>query len=88
MLATEISSVRPRRERPSARRPILEKLVAAANASADWYERFAEHMRLAPLDFALSYVMRSGRIGGERLRQLAPKFAARCERERPLTARA
>ena len=33
---------------------IVEKLVAAANASGEWYERFAEHMRgdradLAPL---------------------------------------
>src|SRR5215207_4702582 len=49
------------------RRPIVEKLVAAANASADWYESFAEHMRLAPIDLAMSYVMRSGRIDWDRL---------------------
>src|SRR5204863_9879703 len=36
----------------AARRPIVEKLVAAADASGDWYERFPEHMRLAPRDFA------------------------------------
>ena len=29
-----------------ARRPILEKLVAGANGSAQWYEHFAEHMQL------------------------------------------
>jgi 2-polyprenyl-6-methoxyphenol hydroxylase-like FAD-dependent oxidoreductase len=36
----------------AARRPVLEKLVAGANGSADWYEHFAAHMRLKPVDFA------------------------------------
>ncbi|NWG23392.1 MAG: FAD-dependent monooxygenase [Pseudorhodoplanes sp.] len=67
----------------AARRPVLEKIVNAANASADWYEHFAEHMQLAPIDFAMSYITRSGRIGHERLRKLAPSFMARYERERP-----
>jgi 2-polyprenyl-6-methoxyphenol hydroxylase-like FAD-dependent oxidoreductase len=66
----------------AARRPILEKLVAGANGSAAWYERFREHMRLAPIDFAMSYVTRSGRIDLERLRKLSPKFVARYEKER------
>jgi 2-polyprenyl-6-methoxyphenol hydroxylase-like FAD-dependent oxidoreductase len=66
----------------AARRPILEKLVAGANGSADWYEHFGEHMRLAPVDFAMSYITRSGRIDLERLRKLSPKFVARYERER------
>ena len=66
----------------AARRPIVDKLVAAANASGDWYEDFAAHMRLAPMDFAMSYVMRSGRIDIERLRRISPKFVARYERER------
>ena len=60
----------------AARRPIVEKLVAAADASADWYESFAEHMKLAPRDFAWSYIQRSGRIDPERLRKIAPKFVA------------
>ena len=30
------------------RRPVVEKLVAAADASADWYEHFPQHMQLAP----------------------------------------
>jgi len=60
----------------AARRPIVEKLVAAADASADWYERFPEHMRLAPRDFAWSYIQRSGRIDPEKLRKIAPKFVA------------
>jgi 2-polyprenyl-6-methoxyphenol hydroxylase-like FAD-dependent oxidoreductase len=66
----------------SSRRPIVEKLVAAANASGDWYEKFADHMRLAPLDFAMSYIQRSGRVDRERLRALSPQFVARWERER------
>jgi 2-polyprenyl-6-methoxyphenol hydroxylase-like FAD-dependent oxidoreductase len=58
------------------RRPIVEKLVAAADASAGWYERFPEHMKLAPRDFAWSYIQRSGRIDPERLRRIAPRFVA------------
>jgi len=70
----------------AARRPIVDKLTAGANASGDWYERFAEHMRLAPIDFAMSYVTRSGRIDIERLRRISPKFVARYERERGVGA--
>ena len=66
----------------AARRPIVEKLVAAASASGAWYERFAEHMALAPFDFAMSYLTRSGRIDPDRLRQSSPDFAERYARER------
>ena len=66
----------------AARRPILEKLVVGADGSAGWYEHFAEHMRLSPVDFAMSYLTRSGRVDLERLRKLSPKFVARYERER------
>jgi 2-polyprenyl-6-methoxyphenol hydroxylase-like FAD-dependent oxidoreductase len=65
----------------AARRPILEKLVAGANGSAQWYEHFAEHMRLAPADFAMSYITRSGRVDLERLRKKSPRFVARYEKE-------
>ena len=64
----------------AARRPIIEKLVEAANASGAWYETFADHMALKPLDFAMSYLTRSGRIDPERLRQSSPQFAARYAR--------
>jgi 2-polyprenyl-6-methoxyphenol hydroxylase-like FAD-dependent oxidoreductase len=60
----------------SRRRPVVEKLVAAADASADWYEHFPEHMRLAPREFAWSYIQRSGRVDPEKLRRIAPKFVA------------
>ena len=60
----------------AARRPIVEKIVTGANASAAWYERFAETMALAPAEFAMSYITRSGRIDLERLRKLSPRFVA------------
>jgi len=55
--------------------------VAGANGSATWYEQFAEHMQLAPIDFAMSYVTRSGRVDLDRLRKLSPRFVQRFERE-------
>jgi 2-polyprenyl-6-methoxyphenol hydroxylase-like FAD-dependent oxidoreductase len=58
----------------AARRPIVDKLTAAADASAAWYDRFPEHMKLAPRDFAWSYIQRSGRIDPARLRKTSPRF--------------
>lgn len=58
------------------RRPIAQKLVRAANTSANWYDSFGEKMALQPLDFALDYLMRSGRMDMERARQIAPEFMA------------
>ncbi|MCF8477893.1 MAG: FAD-dependent monooxygenase [Pseudolabrys sp.] len=66
----------------TARRPILEKLVAGANDSAGWYEHFAEHMQLPPADFAMSYITRSGRVDIERLRTLSPGFVDWYDREK------
>jgi 2-polyprenyl-6-methoxyphenol hydroxylase-like FAD-dependent oxidoreductase len=60
----------------SARRPVVEKLVAASRRSALWYEGFVRHMRLAPLDLAMSYITRSERIDEDRLRAMAPRFMA------------
>ncbi len=60
-----------------SRRPIVEKLVNASRRSAEWYEHFPEHMRLAPLDFAMSYIGRSGRVDRDRLRAMSPRFMAR-----------
>jgi len=57
-----------------ARKPGLRNLIGAANASAEWYEHFADHMRLAPLEFAMSYITRSGRVDLERLRKTSPAF--------------
>jgi 2-polyprenyl-6-methoxyphenol hydroxylase-like FAD-dependent oxidoreductase len=59
----------------AVRRPIVEKLVAAADASGAWYDRFPEHMKLSPRDFAWSYIQRSGRVDPERLSRISPRFA-------------
>jgi len=58
----------------AARRPVVDKLVAAADASGNWYDRFPEHMKLAPREFAWSYIQRSGRIDPARLGKISPKF--------------
>jgi 2-polyprenyl-6-methoxyphenol hydroxylase-like FAD-dependent oxidoreductase len=66
----------------ATRRPIVEKLVAASKRSADWYEHFAEHMQLGPLELAMSYIRRSGRVDDERLREMAPRFMAQYDAAR------
>jgi 2-polyprenyl-6-methoxyphenol hydroxylase-like FAD-dependent oxidoreductase len=63
----------------AGRKPIVQKLVTAARTSADWYEHFSEHMKLDLMDFAYSYITRSGRIDDARLRAMSPHFMARYE---------
>jgi 2-polyprenyl-6-methoxyphenol hydroxylase-like FAD-dependent oxidoreductase len=64
------------------RKPIVKKLVTAARTSADWYENFPGHMTLDLMDFAYSYITRSGRIDDARLRAMSPQFMARYETSR------
>ena len=71
----------------SERKPIVKKLVAAARTSADWYEKFPDHMKLDLMDFAYSYITRSGRIDDARLRAMSPQFMARYEASRKMGAR-
>jgi 2-polyprenyl-6-methoxyphenol hydroxylase-like FAD-dependent oxidoreductase len=67
------------------RKPIVKKLVTAARTSAEWYEKFPEHMNLRLMEFAYSYITRSGRIDDARLRAMSPAFMARYESsKRPL----
>ena len=61
------------------RKPVVQKLVNAARTSACWYEHFSEHMKLDLMDFAHSYITRSGRIDDARLRAMSPEFMARYE---------
>jgi 2-polyprenyl-6-methoxyphenol hydroxylase-like FAD-dependent oxidoreductase len=58
----------------TARRPIVEKIVAAADRSSYWYERFPEKMALEPWQLAYDYMTRSGRMTDERLKAEAPGF--------------
>jgi len=66
------------------RRPVVEKIVAAANRSSYWYERLNEKMQLAPWQLAYDYMTRSGRVDDARLTQMAPAFMSR----RPAAAQA
>ena len=64
------------------RKPIVKKLVTAACTSADWYEKFSDHMKLGLMDFAYSYITRSGRVDDARLRAMSPLFMAQYEASR------
>lgn len=64
------------------RLPIAKKIVDAANTSAAWYDTFGQKMDKTPLDFAFNYITRSGRVDMERLRAMAPGFAAQYEAEK------
>jgi 2-polyprenyl-6-methoxyphenol hydroxylase-like FAD-dependent oxidoreductase len=62
------------------RRPVVEKLFAAASASSYWYEEFPARMaRFDALGLAYDYMTRSGRMTPERLRVSAPRFMARVD---------
>ncbi len=61
------------------RRAIVNKIVVAANASANWYDQFGRKMAQSPNEFALDYLMRSGRMSKKRLRSLAPEFMKQYE---------
>ena len=65
-----------------ARRPVVDKLLAVAAGSYHWYETLAERMQREPMDFALDYMMRSGRINQDRLRRIAPRFMAAYDQSR------
>ena len=67
------------------RRPAVEKLVEASKSSAAWYENFPEHMKLAPIDLAHSYITRSGRVDNERLRAMSPGFMSRYDAAHAMT---
>ncbi len=64
------------------RRPVVEKILAAAYASSHWYERLREKMALEPWQLAYDYMTRSGRMSDERLREISPEFMARIDAAR------
>ena len=64
------------------RRPVAEKLLIAAGLSSYWYEDFPSKLALEPWQLAYDYMMRSGRMSDERLRETAPRFMQSVERAR------
>jgi 2-polyprenyl-6-methoxyphenol hydroxylase-like FAD-dependent oxidoreductase len=59
-----------------ARRPGVDRLLAVAAHSVVWYEHMRDKLQLDPVAFAYDYVMRSGTLSHERLRERSPRFAA------------
>jgi anthraniloyl-CoA monooxygenase len=63
----------------SSRRPQVESLQRAAQASLQWFEDTERYMRLHPLQFSYTLLTRSLRITHEDLRQRDPAFLGRVE---------
>ena len=63
----------------SARRPQVESLQRAAQASLQWFEDTERYMNLEPVQFTFSLLTRSLRITHEDLRQRDPAFLARVD---------
>ena len=64
------------------RRPVVEKIVDAANSSSFWYERMAQAMQQPSWQLAYDYMTRSGRMDDTRLREQAPNFMAWIDEKR------
>ena len=59
-----------------ARRPAVESLQRAAQASLQWFEDTERYWDLAPLQFAFTLLTRSLRVTHENLKARDPKFVA------------
>ncbi len=60
----------------ATRGPQVDKLLAGARGSYEWYEEFASRMVLGPLELAHDYMTRSGRVSEDRLAKIAPRFTS------------
>ncbi len=65
------------------RLPPMKKIWDAANASIRWYERMDELIALSPVDFAYSYMTRTGRVDHAEVTRRDPKLAAIWESSHP-----
>ena len=63
----------------AARRPQVESLQRAAQASLQWFEDTERYLNLEPVQFTFSLLTRSLRITHEDLRQRDPGFLARVD---------
>ncbi|WP_397475499.1 FAD-dependent monooxygenase [Pusillimonas sp.] len=63
------------------RLPPMRKIWEAANASIEWYEKMDELVpSLSPVEFAYSYMTRTGRVSHEDMRRIDPELASAYER--------
>jgi len=65
------------------RLPPMKKIWNAANASLRWYERMGEWMKLDPVEFAYSYMTRTGRVNHAEVRRRDSVLAEAYERLHP-----
>ncbi|SNT09597.1 2-polyprenyl-6-methoxyphenol hydroxylase [Noviherbaspirillum humi] len=70
----------------SERRPVRDKLNAAAEKSIAWYEDIAEKMALSPYELALDYMLRTGLMTPDRLARESPRFMAKLAEEGTIPA--
>jgi anthraniloyl-CoA monooxygenase len=64
----------------AARRPQIESLQRAAQASLQWFEETERYVQLPPLQFAFTLLTRSLRITHEDMRKRDPAFLAQVDR--------
>lgn len=64
-----------------ARRPAADGFQDAAMRSILWYETADTRHDLTPLEFAYSFMMRTGKVNHDRLRRIDPDFLAAYEAE-------
>jgi 2-polyprenyl-6-methoxyphenol hydroxylase-like FAD-dependent oxidoreductase len=72
----------------SLRLPPMRKIWDAANVSVRWYERMDELIELTPVEFAYSYMTRTGRVSHAEVRRRDPELAAAYEKLHPEVAAA
>ncbi|MCF8179274.1 MAG: FAD-dependent monooxygenase [Sulfuritalea sp.] len=65
------------------RMPPMKKILDAANTSIGWYEKMDELMALPPIDFAYSYMTRTGRVDHAEIRRRDPSLARAYEASHP-----
>lgn len=65
------------------RLPPMKKIWDAANVSLRWYERMGELMQLDRVEFAYSYMTRTGRVDHAEVRRRDPALAKAYERLHP-----
>ena len=65
------------------REPPMRKIFDAANVSLRWYERMNELIRLDPIEFAYSYMTRTGRVDHAEVKRRDPELAAAYEALHP-----
>jgi anthraniloyl-CoA monooxygenase len=62
------------------RRPVVESLQRAAQASLNWFEDTERYLNMKPIQFAFALLSRSLRVTHENLRLRDPHFVARVDR--------